>query len=234
MSFVGTSISSPVSSASMEKKIFIPLDIILHMSEYLELKDYHNFVRAFWPNGDEDEAVRAKVWKLSTHQVTTEFLNEQPISVTFNYIPWRTDDEPLLIDVKSLLGIFGAIGAELVDQFASVKTLHNLITDHVHMDKCFELRYIDCLCHLRYHSSLRPRPESPVVPCTNECLNLYCSQHVRYWLDMYLLPSIYESPAFKSAAIADCEETVSCYCLFPSWFARKSHSWTSMSSNFML
>ncbi|AHY21943.1 repeat element 6 [Diadegma semiclausum ichnovirus] len=216
-----------------KKEIFIPLDIILYMSKYLEFQDYHSFVRAFWPNGDEVEEVRAKLWQVSTHQVTTEFLNGQPISVTFNYNPWRTDDERLLIDVKSLSGIFRSIGAALVDQFASVQTLHNFIMDHVHMDRCSELRYADCPCHVGYHESLRGRtiPESPAGSCPDGCFHHYCSQHVRYWLDVYLLPAIYNSPVFKSAA--DFEQSDYLRYLHLSWYNRRSRSCTYMSPNFM-
>lgn len=200
MSFEGTSTSSPVSSASTEKEFCIPLDIILHVSKYLEFKDYHSFVRAFWPDGDEVEEVRAKLWKLSTHQVTTDFLNGQPISVTFNYNPWRTDGEPLLIDLKTLSGIFGGIGTESVDQFASVQTLDNFIVDHVHMDGCLELHYADCLCHLGHRAKLRGRtvPKSPADPCPDGCFHHYCSQHVTYWLYVCLLPDIYNSTAYST------------------------------------
>lgn len=200
MSFQGTSTGLPVSPAPTEKEIFVPLDIILCMSEYLGFEDYHSFVRVFWPNGDEVEEVRAKLWQLSTHQVRTKFLNGQLIPVTYNFNPWRTEDEPLLINMKSLSGIFGAIGAELMDQFASVTTLHTFIMEHVHMDECSDLRYAACLCHLGNHESLRGRtvPESsPAVSCSNGCSHHYCSQHVRFWLDVYLIPSIYNSTALS-------------------------------------
>ncbi|BAF45672.1 repeat element protein-b18.1 [Ichnoviriform fugitivi] len=199
MSSRGTSTSRPQSSAQTEENIFEKLDIILCMSKYLGFRDYHNFVRALWPHGDEVEEVQAKLWKLSTHQVTTEFLNGQEILVIYNYDPWRTAAERLLIDVRSLSGIFGAIGADLMDQFASVSTLHTFIMEHVHMDGCSALRHADCLCHLGNHESLLGRtvPESPAKPCTQGCSHHYCSEHVRYWLDVYLLPAIYYSPAFS-------------------------------------
>lgn len=195
MSFEEASTSSPVSLTTADRNIFVPFDIILGMSGYLKFKDFHSFVQAFWPNGDQVEEVRAKLWQLSTHQVTIEFLNGQQIPVTYNFNPWRTDDEALLISVKSLSCIFGAIGAKLMEQFASVSTLHSFITEHVHMDSCSDLRYADCLCHLgNLESSLgRIVPESSVDSCPHECFHHFCSQHVRFWLDVHLLPSIYYS-----------------------------------------
>nr|AAR89180.1 repeat element protein 8 [Hyposoter didymator ichnovirus] len=199
--FEEESTSSRLSRAATRNGLHVPLDIILGMSEFLEFQDYHNFVRAFCPNGDEDEEVRAKLWQLSTHQVVTEFLSGVRIPVIYNFNPWRREDEPLLIKVKSLSRIFGGIGAKLIDQFASVSTLHAFIEDHVHMDECSNLKYASsCLCHLGSHESSlgRTDPESPAGSCPSGCFHHYCSQHLRYWLDVFLLPSIYSSPVFSS------------------------------------
>lgn len=199
-----SSARSPVPTAAGN----IPqLDIIVHMSNYLKFKDYLSYTRALWPYGDEPEEVKAQLKRLSTFQVTTEFLNGQSITVICNYNLWRTDDETLLFNVQSLAPLFGSISPTSLGEFESLTTLQTFVMDHVNMDWCSELQYASCFCHLGNHESLLGRtvPEAEANPCPHGCFHHYCSLHVRFWMDVYLMPSVYSSLPYANYHWFQCQ-----------------------------
>ncbi|BAF73402.1 f3.1 [Tranosema rostrale ichnovirus] len=186
-----TCLVSPRPPVLTSKEIVLPVDVILHMAEFLCLEDFRSFVRALWPNNDEDDMIRKKLWRSSTWNATTTFLNEKKIEIKYNYDPWRTEKNRILISVDCLLPIFGGI-APAMDEFTSVSELCNFVTRYVHLNMCSDYQHASCSCHLVKNNGRGS--EIIVGPSVDTChkghFHHYCSQHVVKWLNRYLANSI--------------------------------------------
>nr|BAF45769.1 c289.1 [Tranosema rostrale ichnovirus] len=177
-------VSTPQSPTSRE--IFLPLDIILYMANFLQFDDYKNFTLALWPNNDESYEVRAKLWQMSTHRFETTFLNGKRLEIEFNFDPSRTERNRVLINTDSLLPVFGGYTCPSMAQFANVSELHGFIEQHVHLDKCSNFQYAECVCYLFKDKSQGGEAPSKSLEdaCKHGCFHHYCSQHVRYWFGL--------------------------------------------------
>ncbi|BAF45610.1 d5.1 [Tranosema rostrale ichnovirus] len=186
-------------SLSTPEPITLPLDIILYMAKFLSFIDYRSFIQSIWPNNDECDIVRARLWKLSTHKITIRFINGEPLEIEYNYDPWRTEE--VFINSDCLLPVFGEADASAMDKFTSVSKLTNFVETHVNLDMCSDdRRYASCPC--RSTNVDRQSAGAFVKPSVTTCefghFHHYCSQHINYWLNFILEPSIMRLEAGES------------------------------------
>ncbi|AHY21996.1 repeat element 17 [Diadegma semiclausum ichnovirus] len=187
---LGGSRSAPFPVLTLER-IKLPVEIILRLAKLLPFEDFHNFVRALWPNMNEGNAVRAALWSLSEHNITTTFINGKQLNIRYNFNPYRSVENRILMDRTSLLPIFGGIILPTMNEFVSMTELHNFVKMHVHLNKCSDYRYASCPCHLPYcNIHQRIHRQVTFTAANNNCryrhFHHYCSEHVSYWLQFYL------------------------------------------------
>lgn len=176
----------------LEEGIVVPLDIILYLGGFLRFQDYRNFVRSFWPAGDESDIVWNKLWQLSTHKIAMTFLNGKRLQIEYNFDASRPKQDRILYNVETLRPVFGGVVPPGTNQFLSASRLQNFIRMHVHLDMCTGRQHAACLCHkfkCGTYSGVRIVKPSEVV-CGSEHFHHYCSQHVRNWLNFYLASNV--------------------------------------------
>lgn len=173
------------------KGIVLPLDMILYLSKFMTFEDYRNFIRSMWPRNDESEVIRAKLWQLSTHQFKTKFINGKPLEIEYNYDPERIPSKRVLINLNSMLPVFGGIFPPTLDKFTNVLKLNNFISMHVNLDMCSGRKHASCRCHRVNCGTLYDETsEEKAMKCERGYFHHYCSKHVKAWLNFYLLPFI--------------------------------------------
>ncbi|ULM71688.1 repeat element 33 protein [Diadegma fenestrale ichnovirus] len=164
----------------------LPNDVILHMSEFLTFEDYRKFVRALWPNGDEDDTVRKKLWQLSTHSISVEFCNGRLLEVEYNYDSERKREDRILINVENLLPIFGGVVPPVSWEFVSVSQLNRFIKRQIFFAEYPLARcafrndeYTPYTCTWYTHTSRKRRHSHPLL-----------WKHVDWWVNEHLEPMI--------------------------------------------
>ncbi|BAF45611.1 d5.2 [Tranosema rostrale ichnovirus] len=185
-----SNVSLPLLSTSMQD--FLPLDVILYMARFLNFVDYRSFVRTIWPENDESDEIRKKLWQLSTHQFTARFLNGKELQVEYNFDPSRVKEDRIRINMDSLLPVFGRIILPRKNNFTSESYIHEFIEMHANLDMCSGRGHPSCQC---YRMNVNSRGvETFVMPSEDVCkygnFHHFCSVHVRYWLKYYLIPSV--------------------------------------------
>lgn len=182
---------SQLTLISALKKTVLPMDIILHLSTYLNLDDYRRFVKSIWPNDDEDDIVRQKLWRLSTHQFTAKFINGKPLKIEYNYDASRIKKDRILFNINSLLPVFGGVAPPAADIFTNVSNLYDFIEMHVNLDNCSGRQHASCRCQemIDGDSCVSPFEQLP-GKCRRGHFHHYCSIHLRHWFDLYLTTSV--------------------------------------------
>lgn len=178
----------PMPGLTMPREIVIPIDVFLRLSAFLTFTDYQSVIRAFWPDGDEDELIKKKLWKMSCHKLEATFYNGKHLKIEYNFDARRERRHRVLIKVECLLPIFGEVQPLGLDEFVNILELEKFIEDNVNLESCSSYRYASCPCHL----DLR-RKKFPIFfmqPTLSECKNRhfhhYCMEHVISWLINYL------------------------------------------------
>lgn len=170
------------------KNIVLPLDIILHMAEYLTFDDFRNFIRSLWPNNDENHLVRAKLRRISTHKYTTRFMNGKQLEIEYNFDRLRDPEERILVNMNSLLPVFGGIVAAKLDKFTNIPKLCEFASMHVHLNVCSNHQHASCPCYLANIGNAFREPS--IHPCKHHHFHHFCSTHVSHWLKDFLYSSI--------------------------------------------
>lgn len=190
-----------------EDDIVVTYDIILYMAEYLKFEDYRSFIRAFWPAYGEDAIFQNKLWQLSTHKIEVIFLNKKRVKIEYNFDPSRQQENRILFNVETLKPIFGWVVPPGGEEFVGTSKLQNFIRMHVHLNMCSQRQYAACLCHqLKCDTYIGVRiVKPPEVTCRWGHFHHYCSQHVKNWLNMYLIPYVLlqQQPSFMDEDIAN-------------------------------
>ncbi|AHY21976.1 repeat element 16 [Diadegma semiclausum ichnovirus] len=175
---------------------YLPCDMLLYMSQFLQFENYRNLIEAYWPDGGEDQLIRRRLWKLSTRVYSTKFFNGKELQVEFNYDAKRPKEDRILLNVETLLPITGPIfsTADMDDQlWMNPSKVSDIVYTRYDMDRCSEYRYANCDCCERLHDTV-DYPESFAEFSGFECLHghfhHYCRHHVDWWLKRYLRTSI--------------------------------------------
>lgn len=178
----------------MLKQMELPVEVILRLAKFLCFDDFHNFVRALWPNMNECSEIRAGLWTLSEHYFTTTFINGKQLDIRYNFQRYRNMENHILVDRNSLQPIFGGIVLPTMNEFVSMTELQNFVKVHVHLNKCSNYRYASCPCHLPHYDGQRFNPTRYPSATGDNCwyghFHHYCSEHVLYWLNSYLATTI--------------------------------------------
>ncbi|ULM71676.1 repeat element 28 protein [Diadegma fenestrale ichnovirus] len=169
----------------------LPADVIVYLGNFMEFKDYSSFIRGLWPDHDEDELIQLALWKKSTHRLRAEFIDGKHLEIEYNYDHTRTDEERVLINVNTLLPVFGGLVPPDMETFADVKTLNAFVEMYVRLNECHAYRYASCPCHLEVDpeaaAEFEPLPQNA---CPDGHFHHFCSQHVNNWLSLVLENSI--------------------------------------------
>lgn len=170
------------------KQIVLPTEMILYMAKFLKFEDYRSFIQSLGPNSDESEIFEAKLWQLSTHKFTATFLNGHQLPIEYNFDASRIKEDRVLINVDYLLPVFGEVSPSVTDKFISIRKLYNFIRMHVNLNMCSGGRHSSCSCEANDYDD----DEMFFMPTVERCryFHHYCSQHIKYWLDFYLVPSV--------------------------------------------
>lgn len=173
---------------SNDKQVVLPLDIILHIAQFTDYVHYKNFVQALWPHkeGSYDLEVQKKLWRMSTHRLTTPFINGEFLMIEYNFDPNRTSNR-LLINSESLRPVFGWVVPPEDEQFLSVTNLKQFVDTNVRLNACSRFQYASCPCGENTDSQTARAFSKPLVQtCNKRHFHHYCSHHVNYWLNELL------------------------------------------------
>ncbi|ULM71690.1 repeat element 34 protein [Diadegma fenestrale ichnovirus] len=165
---------------SEPRQLPLPLDIFIYMSKFLDFEDYRNFIRAFIPIGEENEYIRRRLWQLSTHKYDATFCNKKQLEIEYNFDPARMPEDRVLVNVESLLPVFGGIVPSDTPQFTSTTQLYDFVRCHVHLDMCTEQYYSSCFC-----KGIRENQDFTLFlqECSFEHFHHFCWRHVAWWLE---------------------------------------------------
>ncbi len=190
-----TSEAAPL-PCSTSKQTVLPMNEILEMAKSLSFEDYRSFVRSLWLTDDEREyIVRDQLWKMSTHRITTTFINGNRLDIEYNYDGARKRKDRYLVNMDSLSPIFGGMSVPWKEKFVSISTCTDFIEMHVHLNMCSGGRYSSCACpgETLVGKRILTCAEHSEVTCKYEHVHHYCAQHVRQWLLLILDSSIIHS-----------------------------------------
>ncbi|BAF45665.1 repeat element protein-b14.1 [Ichnoviriform fugitivi] len=178
---------------SIDKQVVLPFDIILYIAQFTDYVHYKNFVQALWPHkeGSYNPEIQKKLWQMSTHRLTTPFINGEFVMIEYNFDANRTSN-PLLINSESLRPVFGSIVPLGDEQFLSVTTLRQFVDTHVRLNACSEFLYASCPCgentdDQTARAFLKPK----VQTCEKGHFHHYCSHHVNFWLNKLATSLLY-------------------------------------------
>lgn len=179
-------------SPSTTKPVELPLRVIVYMARWLSVAAYYNFVKSLWPDKIPSKTVRTKLWRMSTRKITTKFINGEPIEIQYNYDPARIEQDRILINTEYLLPVFGGIVAPVPKTFTSLTNINNFVQSAVKLNVCSGYKYACCPCHLANFN--RHSATAFVKPSTTACalkhFHHYCSNHVNFWFNLFLDPTI--------------------------------------------
>ncbi|AHY21967.1 repeat element 14 [Diadegma semiclausum ichnovirus] len=153
---------------------------------------YQSLIRAFWPDGDEDELIKKKLWEMSCHNLEATFYNGKHLEIEYNFDAKRKKQHRVLIRVECLLPIFGGVQPLGLDEFVNIIELKKCIQDNVSLESCSSYRCVCC----PYHLGLDLEEftilfiEPTLIECEKSHFHHYCKKHVISWLFNYLHPLI--------------------------------------------
>lgn len=181
---------SPVPSAPLpitSNQIHLLEDVIVYMAKFLSFLDYKAFIRSLWPADNESYLIRKTLWKLSTYKCETKFINGKQLEIEYNFDPTRPKENRILINIESLLPVFGGIVSTTMDKFASISKLENFVRMHVHLNMCSDRRYASCPCHLVNDGGrgCENFVKSLVHICGHRHFHHYCGKHIESWLKIF-------------------------------------------------
>lgn len=195
-------------------QIVVPVDVFLRLIAFLTFTNYQSLIRAFWPDGDEDDLIKKKLWEMSCHKLEATFYNGKSLEIEYNFNATREGRDRVLIKIECLLPIFGGASPAGMDEFASILELDKFIEENVNLDRCSSYRCVCCPCHLGL-----PREDFPILfmePALSECerghFHHYCKEHVISWLGNYLYTLI----LLRECQELFKEEIAEQYAFFPS------------------
>ncbi|ULM71666.1 repeat element 23 protein [Diadegma fenestrale ichnovirus] len=169
----------------------LPVDLIVYLGNFMQFKDYSNFIRGLWPDHDEDKLIQLALWKKSIHRLRAEFIDGKHLEIEYNYDHTRIDEEQVLINVNTLLPVFGGLVPPDTETFADVKRLTAFVETYVRLNECHAYQYASCPCHLDIEAEAAGEFESlPENGCAKGHFHHFCSQHVNHWLLFVLENSI--------------------------------------------
>ncbi len=169
-----------------EEQEEVPSEDISSESAFLDYDNSQSFFTLLRSNGIN--SIPNKLWHLFTHKFEAKFLNGRTLEIEYNFDPRRSSKDRVLINLKSLLPVFGGIVPLGMDDFTSVLKMDDFVNMHVHLNKCFFGLHASCSCGTSVNETKSVEPFGKI--CLDGHVHHYCSEHVRWWLQCYLESSI--------------------------------------------
>lgn len=183
-------------------KVSLSIKKIFQAAESLEFEEYQSFIQKLLHNTDMHPQIQAQLWRMSTHRFTATFLNGKPLVIRYNYDPSRLEEERVLFDVDFLSPVLGSVIPRALSRFATASQIHSFVKKHVHLNRCADCEHASCPCHLGHdQAQVRAFVQPAVDACHDRCFHHYCSQHVGYWLKLYLAPVVLLQERRASSAV---------------------------------
>lgn len=157
--------------------------MILYVGDFMNFQDYLTFIRALWPECDEDGSIRKKLWRKSTHRLPTKFINGEDLEIEYNYDHTRMDYQRCLINAKTLLPVLGIMELPFPETFVDINRLTAFVSASVYLNQCHDYENTSCLCHLSVDYMVAANYKPPrEIECAEGHFHHFCSHHVNYWL----------------------------------------------------
>ncbi|AHY22007.1 repeat element 21 [Diadegma semiclausum ichnovirus] len=137
------------------------------------------------------------------------FLNRKPLEVRY-YFEDKETEGLIMIDVNSLLPIFGGFRPPAARSFETLDKLSTFVQENFHFNECSDYRYADCICHLLANRFQTEYPQLEMFPssgCPLRHFHHACGSCVNLWLNEYLRVLILRResrPLFNMAAQEIC------------------------------
>ncbi|ULM71652.1 repeat element 15 protein [Diadegma fenestrale ichnovirus] len=116
------------------------------------------------------------------------FLNRKSLEVKY-YFEIKETQGLIMIDVNSLLPIFGGLRPTAAGSFETLDRLNALVRENIHFNECSNYRYADCVCHLlanRFQTENAGLEMFPSSGCLLRHFHHSCGSCVNLWLNEYL------------------------------------------------
>lgn len=121
--------------------------------------------------------------------ITAMFFNGKQLDIQYIFVPWSSKENRVLIANNCLIPVFGGLALRGKSKFTSIPKIVQFVNMHVHLNMCSDSQYASCPCHIRWF--FRQCYEKFEKPDVDECgykhFHHYCSLHVAYWFENYLL-----------------------------------------------
>ncbi|BAF45757.1 repeat element protein-e2.2 [Ichnoviriform fugitivi] len=116
------------------------------------------------------------------------FLNRKPLEVRY-YIKDNGTEELIMIDVETVQPIFADYCPRTTaNAFESLDNLASYARENIHLDKCWDYEYADCICNLISGRVVPPLTKVQMLPPSGCRRHFHhsCSSCVNSWLLEYL------------------------------------------------
>lgn len=121
-------------------------------------------------------------------RIDAVFLNQKPLQVIY-YFEDKGTEGRIMINVDSLLPIFGGIRPTAAGFFETLDQLSIFVQANIRLNKCSKYKYADCLCHL-IRDRVDPHFSGLEMFASSGCLRGHfhhaCWSCVNLWLNDYL------------------------------------------------
>lgn len=188
------------------RQISLPLEVIDHLSHFTKLDDFRNLIRAMWPNGEEDDTFKERLWQLSLGKYRATFFNKKEVEVEYSYDRERRSIQRVQIKMtKSLLPLFGGAVPPNPDGFVSPFAVRGFVYQRMNLHLCGGGMFSPCWRpELRYAGDYsdefdsdesdsdeeRSSDDEEEITCQFDHFHHYCPKHVCWWFERYLSVAI--------------------------------------------
>lgn len=165
------------------RHIFLPAEVIFHLSKFLQFEDFRNFIKGTWLNGEEDETFQQRLWQLSSRKFVAKFLDITEIEVLYHYDVDRVIDDRVKIELKSILPILGLVMPPCGNKFVSLSAIRNYLETNMTMHLCDGGKHSPCV-------NVVESSTAKEHVCEHKHYHHYCPHHVYWWFYHYLVYEI--------------------------------------------
>ncbi len=162
------------------RHIFLPAEVIFHLSKFLQFGDFRNFIKATWPKGEEDETFQQRLWQLSSRKFVAKFLDRTEIEVLYHYDVDKVQDDRVKIELKSVLPILGGVMPPCGNKFVSLGAIRNYLETNMTMHLCDGGKHSPCVNFVESSTAKEH-------VCDQKHYHHYCPHHVYWWFYDYLV-----------------------------------------------
>lgn len=165
------------------RHIFLPAEMVFHLSKFLQFEDFRNLIKGTWFNGEEDETFQQRLWQLSSRKFVATFLDGRKIEVLYHYDVDRVSKDRVKIDLRSVLPILGGVMPPCGNKFVSVYAIRNYLESNMATHLCDGGKHSPCV-------NVVESSTAKEHVCEYKHYHHYCPHHVYWWFYDYLVYEI--------------------------------------------